>query len=83
MKKNKAHQLVKTLYEELKVNFHIPNEDRDCEEERNCKDDNGGFFHELEGNYMQMNTKTETDDEILSHYMKLNDIRAKDDLLEW
>ena len=44
MKKNKAHQLVKTLYEDLKVNFHIPNKNRDCEKERNCEDDNGGFF---------------------------------------
>ena len=74
--------MVKTLYEELKINFHISNEDKDREKEKNCEDDNGDFFHELEGNYMQMNTEIETDNEI-SCYVKLNDIKAKDDPLEW
>jgi hypothetical protein len=69
--------LVKTLYDQLKINLRIPDniEDRDREE------GDGDLFRDLEGNYAQTNAE-EGDDEV-SRYVKLRDIRVKDDPMEW
>ena len=75
--RDKACRLVKTLYDDLKVNLRIP----DDAEVRNSDDnDDGDFFRDLEGNYT--NTNTEEEDEV-SRYAKLRDIRVKDDPLAW
>jgi hypothetical protein len=72
--RDKAKQLVKTLYDELKVNL------RDVED-RNPEDNNDNdFFQDLEGNYTQ--TNMEEDDEV-SRYVMLRDIRVKEDPLVW
>src|SRR2546423_1435923 len=72
--RNKAQQLVKTLYNGAKITLPIPDEieDRPREEEGD-----GDLFHDLEGNYAQ--TNLEEDDDEVSRYMKLKDIRVKDD----
>ena len=72
--RDKAKQLVKTLYDELKVNL------RDVED-RNPEDNNDNdFFQDLEGNYTQ--TNMEEGDEV-SRYVMLRDIRVKEDPLVW
>ena len=72
--RDKVKQLVKTLYDELKVNL------RDVED-RNPEDNNDNdFFQDLEGNYTQ--TNMEEDDEV-SRYVMLRDIRVKEDPLVW
>lgn len=62
---NRAYQLVKNLYDILKINLHVldDNEIRNPE-----KNDGSDLFSDLEGNYIQMNTEKE--DEV-SHYVKL------------
>ena len=61
----------------MKVNFCIP----DDAEVRNSDDnDDSDFFRDLKGNYT--NTNTEEEDEV-SRYAKLRDIRVKDDPLAW
>ena len=77
--RDKAKQLVKTLYDELKLNLRLPDGTEESED-RNSENDDGDFFHDLEGNYAQ--TNTEEEDEI-SRYVKLSDIRVKDDPLVW
>ena len=52
----------------------------DDTEIRNSKDNEGGFFHDLEGDYTNMNTEEE--DEV-SRYAKLGNIKVKDDSLTW
>ena len=42
--RNRAHQLVKALYEELKVDFRIPNNVEDRNRENNENNDDGDFF---------------------------------------
>jgi hypothetical protein len=75
--RDKAKQLVKTLYDELKVNLRVPDDAEDRNPEGN---DDGDFFHDLEGNYAQ--TNVEEDDEV-SRYVMLRDIRVKEDPLIW
>src|SRR3954469_13153736 len=56
--RDKAYKLVKTLYNDLKVNLRIP----DDAEVRNSEDNNDGdFFRDLEGDYT--NTNAEEEDE--------------------
>ena len=43
-KQNRAHQLVKALYEELKVNFCILNNIEDRNRKNNENNDDGDFF---------------------------------------
>jgi hypothetical protein len=76
--RNKAHQLVKTLYNEAKITLPIPDEIEDRPREEGG---DGDLFHDLEGNYAQTNLEEE-DDEV-SRYMKSKDIRVKDDPMEW
>ncbi len=44
--RDKAYQLVKTLYDALKVNLHISD---DIDDRNQDDDDDGDFFRELEG----------------------------------
>ena len=74
--------MVKALYEELKVDFRIPNNVEDRNRENNENNDDGDFFRELEGNFAQTNVEMEEENEI-SRYVKLRDIRSNDDPLEW
>ena len=74
---DKVYQLVKTLYDILKINLRIPD---DIEDRNQDDDDDGDFFHELEGDYTQINTK---DDNKVFHYAKLGNIKVKDDSLIW
>jgi hypothetical protein len=72
-----VNQLVKNLYNELKINLRVP----DDIEDRNPEENNDGdLFSDLEGNFTQ--TNSEEDDEV-SRYVKLQDIRVKDDPLMW
>ncbi|CAB4488933.1 unnamed protein product [Rhizophagus irregularis] len=77
--RDRANQLVKKLYDELKINLRVPDdiEHRSLEENN---DDNDNLFSDLEGNFTQ--TNTEEEDEV-SRYVKLQDIRVKDDPLMW
>ncbi|GBC17180.2 zinc finger BED domain-containing protein 1-like [Rhizophagus irregularis DAOM 181602=DAOM 197198] len=77
--RDRANQLVKKLYDELKINLRVPDdiEHRSLEENN---DDNDNLFSDLEGNFTQ--TNTEEKDEV-SRYVKLQDIRVKDDPLMW
>ncbi|GBC17178.1 zinc finger BED domain-containing protein 1-like [Rhizophagus irregularis DAOM 181602=DAOM 197198] len=77
--RDRANQLVKKLYDELKINLRVPDdiEHRSLEENNN---DNDNLFSDLEGNFTQ--TNTEEEDEV-SRYVKLQDIRVKDDPLMW
>ncbi|GES94134.1 zinc finger BED domain-containing protein 1-like [Rhizophagus clarus] len=71
------HQLVKNLYNKLKINLYILD---DNEDRNSVKNNDGNLFSDLEGNYTQMNIEEE--DEI-SCYIKSQDIRIKDDPLMW
>ena len=75
--RDKAYRLVKTLYDALKVNLRIPD---DIEEGRNQEGDDVDFFHDLEGDITQ--TNPENDDEV-SRYARLANIKVKDDPLIW
>ncbi len=75
--RDKAYQLVKTLYDALKVNLHISD---DIDDRNQDDDDDGDFFRELEGDDTQ--TNTDDDDEVL-RYAKLGNIKVKDDPLIW
>jgi hypothetical protein len=75
--RDKTYQLVKTLYDILKVNLRIPDDIKDRNQD---DDDDGDFFRELKGDYTQ--TNTEDDDEVF-RYAKLGNIKVKDDPLIW
>ena len=77
--REKAQELVKALYVELKENLRIPD---DIEDRRNTEDnDEDDFFRDLEGDYMQTNTEEQEDE--VTRYVKTKDIRVKDDPLIW
>ena len=75
--RDKAYQLVKTLYDALKINLRIPD---DPEDENQDDDDDGDFFRDLEGDDTQANT--EEDDEV-TRYVRLGNIKVKDDPMTW
>uniref|UniRef100_U9U007 HAT C-terminal dimerisation domain-containing protein n=1 Tax=Rhizophagus irregularis (strain DAOM 181602 / DAOM 197198 / MUCL 43194) TaxID=747089 RepID=U9U007_RHIID len=77
--RDRANQLVKKLYDELKINLHVSDDIEYRSLEKN-NDDNDNLFSDLEGNFTQ--TNTEEEDEV-SRYVKLQDIRVKDDPLMW
>ena len=76
--RDKACQLVKSLYDILKVNLRIPD---DIEDKSQEDDDGDDFFRELEGD-CDIQTNTDDDDEV-SRYAKLGNIKVKDDPLTW
>ncbi|GES96178.1 zinc finger BED domain-containing protein 1-like [Rhizophagus clarus] len=71
-------QLVKNLYNALKTNLCILD---DNENRNSVKNDDGSLFSDLEDNYYTQ-TNIEEEDEI-SCYIKSQDIRIKDDPLIW
>lgn len=79
--RDRAYQLVKIQYDELKVKLRIPDnvEDRNPEV-GNSEDDDDDFFRDLEGDYSQ--TNMEEEDEV-SRYVRLRDIKVKEDPLNW
>ena len=70
--------MVKSLYDTLKVNLRIPD---DIEDESQEDNDGGDFFRELEGD-CDTQTNTDDDDEV-SRYAKLGNIKVKDEPLTW
>ncbi|GBC41291.2 zinc finger BED domain-containing protein 1-like [Rhizophagus irregularis DAOM 181602=DAOM 197198] len=77
--RDRANQLVKKLYDELKINLHVSDDIEYRSLEKN-NDDNDNLFSDLEGNFTQ--TNIEEEDEV-SCYVKLKDIRVKNDPLMW
>ena len=77
--RDKAYQLVKTLYDTLKVNLHISDDTEDRNQEKDNDDD---FFRDLEGDDTDTQMNMEEDDEV-SRYAKLRSIKVKDDPLIW
>jgi hAT family C-terminal dimerisation region len=74
-----AQCLVKILYEKLKIDLNIPDDDIEGildSDKDHMADDH--FFHELEG----VPTQAEEEDEV-AYYIKLEAIKVKDDPLEW
>ncbi|CAG8643892.1 15880_t:CDS:2, partial [Cetraspora pellucida] len=65
IEQNKALNLVKTLYNELKINLTIPDDNEESLVDRNYNDDDVDFFYELEASSTQADI--EEDDEIM-HY---------------
>ncbi|CAG8581677.1 1882_t:CDS:2, partial [Cetraspora pellucida] len=65
IEQNKALNLVKTLYNELKINLTILDDNKESLVDRNYNDDDADFFHELEASSTQADI--EKDDEIM-HY---------------
>jgi len=77
--RDKALQLVKTKYDTLKSSLHIP-DDTELTEDKDQKDDDNDFFRDLEGDCTQ--TITDDDDEV-SRYKNIKNIKVKDDPLTW
>ncbi|CAG8463218.1 17426_t:CDS:2 [Racocetra persica] len=81
VERSRAQNLVKTLYNELKTNLTIPDDNDENLVDRNYNDDDGDFFHELEANSTQADV--EEDDNEIMYYVKLKEIKINDDPLEW
>ncbi|GBB87636.1 hypothetical protein RclHR1_01410019 [Rhizophagus clarus] len=62
----------------LDSNLNILSDDN--VDRNSVKNDDGGLFNDLEGNYIQTNIEEE---DKISHYIKSQDIRIKDDPLMW
>ncbi|CAG8731667.1 11925_t:CDS:1, partial [Cetraspora pellucida] len=57
VERNRAQDLVKTLYNELKINLTIPDDNEENLVDSNYNDDNDDFFYELELNSTQVDVK--------------------------
>ncbi|CAG8651508.1 17924_t:CDS:1 [Cetraspora pellucida] len=80
VEQNRAQDLVKTLYNKLKINLTIPDDNEENLVDSNYNDDNNDFFYELESNSTQVDVE---DDDEVTCYVKLKEIKLIDDPLEW
>ncbi|CAG8644635.1 4571_t:CDS:2, partial [Scutellospora calospora] len=62
VERNRVQDLVMTLYNELKINLTIPDDNEENLVDSNYNDNNDDFFYELESNSTQVNV--EDDDEL-------------------
>ncbi|CAG8762699.1 5392_t:CDS:2 [Cetraspora pellucida] len=75
VEQNRAQDLVKTLYNELKINLTISDDNEENLVDSNYNDDNADFFYELESNSIQVDV--EDDDEVTSSLPVLAQLARK------
>ncbi|CAG8685097.1 5165_t:CDS:2, partial [Racocetra persica] len=78
IERSKAQNLVKTLYNELKIKLAIPDNNEENLVDKNHNNDDDDFFHKLEVSSIQ--AETEKDNEV-KNYIKLKEIRVNDNPL--